>query len=264
MSYSLAYESVARTHVGRVRELNEDRFVDRPLMGLWAVADGMGGHQAGDVASGMIAEALDQIGPVTSGYVFLDEVRESLAVVNRSLVARAAALQRGSVIGSTVVVLLSYEGHFACLWAGDSRGYVLRQGTLRQITRDHSLVQQLVDSGDLSAEDAKRDRRSNVITRAVGVHADLVVDVVQGMIESGDIYLLCSDGLTGHVEDAEIEAILAQQSLEAAAETLISLALERGGKDNVTLVVIAASPGPDDTATRTTVNSFRSAWPGEE
>jgi serine/threonine protein phosphatase PrpC len=117
----LIFRSAARTHVGCVRDLNEDSLVDRPAVGLWAVADGMGGHEAGEVASGLIAASLERIDGFTPGYGFLDEVHDSLQQANRDLLARAAAVAPGSVIGSTVVALLAYEGHYACLWAGDSR-----------------------------------------------------------------------------------------------------------------------------------------------
>jgi serine/threonine protein phosphatase PrpC len=259
MAISLTYDSVARTHVGRVRELNEDAYVDRPLMRLWAVADGMGGHQAGEVASGMIAQALSEIGPASSGYLFLTEVRESLERVNRTLVARASALQPGSVIGSTVVSLLAYEGHYACLWAGDSRAYLLRRGVLRRLSRDHSVVQQLIDTGALSQADAKHDRRANIITRAVGVHPDLVMDVVEGAIEREDVFLLCSDGLSGLVEDEELAVELSGEDLDAVADRLIDLTLSRGAKDNVTVVLIRANSSTDDTFDRT-VDSRRASW----
>jgi serine/threonine protein phosphatase PrpC len=261
MASSLIFESVARTHVGLVRELNEDAFVDRPLIGLWAVADGMGGHQAGEVASGLIAEALHEIGSVSSGYTFLDEVRERLSIVNRTLVAKAGSLSLGSVIGSTVVVLLAYEGHYACLWAGDSRAYLMRGGVLRPISRDHSVVQELIDSGNLSVAAAKTDKRSNVITRAVGVHPDLVLDVLHGVIEANDVYLLCSDGLTGLVDDDELAAELGRGDLASLADRLIQLALDRGARDNVTVVLVRAALSPDDTYDQSPETATRLSWP---
>lgn len=243
----LTFESAARTHVGLVREINEDSFVDRPLIGLWAVADGMGGHEAGEVASGLIAEGLRDVDTVSSGYAFLDEVRESLMRVNRTLVAKASLLPAGKVIGSTVVIVLAYDGHYACLWAGDSRAYLLRGGELRRVSRDHSVVQELIDTGSLSLEDAKTYKRSNVITRAVGVDLNLSVDMKEGVIEPEDLFLLCSDGLTGLIEDHEIAVLIANNPLEAAAERLIALTLERGARDNVTVILVRAASCPDDT-----------------
>ncbi len=243
----LVYESAARTHVGRVRHLNEDNFCDRLDVGLWAVADGMGGHQAGEVASGLIVEALNRVDDTSSGYAFLDDVRDSILRVNRTLIARAAVMAPGAVIGSTLVTLLAFGGYYACLWAGDSRGYLYRDGRLEQITRDHSRVQELIDRGSLSRAEAKGYTRSNVITRAVGVTDRLALDMQQGPVEPGDVFLLCSDGLTGMLEDREIAALLATSSLDAAADALIAETLERGARDNVTVVLARACPNPDHT-----------------
>ena len=246
-SSRLVYESAARTHVGVIRRLNEDRFCDRPEVGLWAVADGMGGHQAGDVASGLIVEALERVDDTSSGYAFLDDVRDSIQRVNRTLIARAAVMAPGSLIGSTVVSLLAFGGYYACLWAGDSRGYLLRDGRFEQMTRDHSRMQELIDAGSLSRAEARSYARSNVITRAVGVTDRLALDMRQGPVEPGDIFLLCSDGLTGMLDDREIAAVLHNPSLEAAADLLIAQTLERGARDNVTVVLVRACPNPDHT-----------------
>lgn len=239
----LSFESTARTHVGRVRTLNEDSFLDRPEARLWAVADGMGGHEAGEVASGLVVEALARVDRLTSGYAFLDAVHASLQQANTALLAQAAALSPGAVIGTTVVVILVHEGHYACLWAGDSRAYMLRGDRFEQITHDHSMVQDLIDSGSLTRADAKTSRKQNVITRAVGVVDRLNLDLRQGPIAAGDKLLLCSDGLTGMVEDHEIQTILQDLPLEAAADALITRALERGARDNVTVVVVEVGEG---------------------
>lgn len=241
------FESVGRTDVGRVRALNEDRFVDRPAIGLWAVADGMGGHQAGEVASGMLAEALAAVETFDSGYAFLDNVHDAIERVNRALVNHAAISAPGTVIGSTIVALIAFAGHYACLWAGDSRAYLLRGGRLEQITRDHSMVQEMIDSGALARRDAKSYGRSNIITRAVGVNDRLALDLHQGPIADGDIFILCSDGLTNMVDDHEIAASLRQNPTIAAADELISTTLARGAKDNVTVVIVRATGDLDVT-----------------
>ena len=248
MSASIRFVSAGRTDVGKVRALNEDRFVDRPLIGLWGVADGMGGHQAGDVASGLLAEALEGVAMPESGYAFLDEVQDAVERVNRALVARAAISSPGSVIGSTIVVLIAYAGHYACLWAGDSRAYLLRGQQLEQITRDHSMVQEMLDSGVLARRDVKSFGKSNIITRAVGVNDRLALDLHQGAIVGGDNFLLCSDGLTNFVGDHEIAELLRTHPPDAAADALIALTLARGAKDNVTAVVIHAQADADITA----------------
>jgi serine/threonine protein phosphatase PrpC len=241
------FHTVHRTHVGRVRKLNEDRLIARAEVGLWAVADGMGGHQAGDVASTMLVEALADVAPLGSGYAFLDNVQEAVQRVNRTLVAHARLSRPGTVIGSTLVVLLAYAGHYACLWAGDSRAYLLRAGRMEQITRDHSMVQEMIDSGALDHSEARSFGRSNVITRAVGVNDRLALDLHQGPIQDGDLFLLCSDGLTTMLDDPEVAAILREQPIDRAADTLLQHTLDRGAKDNISLVLIRADAAVDDT-----------------
>jgi serine/threonine protein phosphatase PrpC len=237
----LAFGVAHRTDAGQVRGLNEDRLLSRPEAGLWAVADGMGGHAAGEVASGLIVEALADLGDYGSGYAYLNAVQEALRQVNGDLVARAAAdSSTGGVIGSTVVALLIFQDHFACVWAGDSRAYQLRGGQLQRLTRDHSVVQQLVDAGALTPQQARLDRRANVVTRALGAHDGLDLDLAHGEVRPGDRFLLCSDGLTGVVEDEEIAALLAAPSLQSAADALLAKAHDRGSPDNVTLVLIEA------------------------
>lgn len=230
--------SAARTHVGVVREVNEDRYLDRGEVGLWAVADGMGGHQAGEVASRLIVEALAAIPAAESGYALLNAVRAALERANARLLAEASAIGRGAVVGSTVVALLVRDGHFACVWAGDSRAYRLRQGRLEFVTHDHSVTQEMVDRGEISARQAKSHPYANVITRALGIGEHLEPDLRYGAIEPGDLFLLCSDGLTGALTDLEITDCLAAATLDAAADALVARALRRGAKDNVTLVLV--------------------------
>lgn len=236
----LRFQSAARTHAGAVRSLNEDRFLDRPERRLWAVADGMGGHLEGDVASSLVTEALERLGPFASGYAFLKGVTECLEQANAALVARSAARPGGGVSGATVVALLVEERHAACVWAGDSRAYRWSAEGLARLTRDHSLVQDLVDAGALDAAAAGSDRRAHVITRAVGAASGLELDQAFAPVAVGDRFLLCSDGLTGAVSDDEIGRLLAASAIEAAADALLDLALSRRPTDNVTLVAIEA------------------------
>jgi serine/threonine protein phosphatase PrpC len=238
---TLSFSTAARTHVGLRRKLNEDGYLARPEVGLWAVADGMGGHQAGDVASRMIVEALTGVRRQASGFALLSAMREALVDVNQALMTRAAAMAEGSVIGSTVASLVVHENHYACVWAGDSRAYLLRGELLMRLTHDHSLIQELIDGGQLDEEEARRRRISNIITRAVGAGDTLELEESHGDIQAGDLFLLCSDGLTGLVDDGEIRDILAAFDLEAAADRLLALTLERGAKDNVTLVLVRAA-----------------------
>ena len=225
--------SSAATHPGRKRSRNEDRLVARPDLGLWAVADGAGGHGAGDVASAAIADALMAIPPGLSAAEMLAQLRLRLSAVNAEL--RHRALDRGGIIASTVVVLLLRGDHYAALWAGDSRIYLLRQGAMHRVTHDHSLVQEMVDAGTLAAEDAEAHPQSNIITRAIGAEVDLVLDKVADRLLPGDRFLLCSDGVFKELAEAEIAGLVAAGS---EAEEIVRRAVEAGGRDNVTVVVV--------------------------
>jgi serine/threonine protein phosphatase PrpC len=226
----------ASTHAGAVRSYNEDHLVSRPDLGIWAVADGAGGHEAGEVASGKIAELLEGIPPDLSAGQVLAEVRSRLAQAHAALREEAARRGPRAVVASTVVVLLARDTHFACLWAGDSRAYLLRNGTLTQISRDHSLLQELLDSGMITAEQAVGHPQANVITRAVGADAEtLDLDKVTGQLVPGDRFLLCSDGLSKTLPESELIGALGAGS---PSERLVQAALAHHVNDNVTAVAI--------------------------
>jgi protein phosphatase/serine/threonine-protein phosphatase Stp1 len=227
--------SDAATHPGAVRKRNEDSLVHRPDLGLWAVADGAGGHGAGDVASQAVKAALEAMPPGLNAAEMLAQVRLRLATVHAELQDRAAAEGPDRIIATTVVVLLARHGHFACLWAGDSRAYLLRHGVLQRITRDHSLVQEMVDQGTLTEAEAEAHPQANVILRAIGASGELVLDKVSGRLAPGDGLLLCSDGLFKAIPEAEIGALL--QAL-VPAEAVITAAVDRGARDNVTAVLL--------------------------
>lgn len=229
--------SAAATDVGLKRARNEDSFVLRPEVGLWAVADGMGGHGFGDVASRMATDALNGLAAAPSGEALLEAVEQAVAAANRDM--RAFAERQGHpVLGTTLVALLIYGAHFACLWCGDSRAYLLREGALRQLTRDHSETQDLIDRGVLDPEEAKLWPRRGVLTRALGAMEAPELDLVSDRWAPGDAFLLCSDGLTAHCEDSDIAAALAGEDSQAVCDGLIALTLQRGASDNVTAIVL--------------------------
>jgi protein phosphatase/serine/threonine-protein phosphatase Stp1 len=233
--------SWSASHAGTKRSHNEDAYVDRPDMGMFAVADGAGGHQAGEVASGMIAEALEAIPSDLSAAELLAEVR--LAIERTHVALREEAARRGPdvVVASTVVVMLARGDHFACLWAGDSRAYLLRGGVLRQITRDHSLVQELLDAGAIGPDEVMNHPRGNVITRAVGAEVDdFVLDKVSDRLVLGDRFLLCSDGLCKTVPEDQLAELLAAQNGTSPSESLLEAALALQVTDNVTAVAVEA------------------------
>jgi protein phosphatase/serine/threonine-protein phosphatase Stp1 len=232
----------AETHNGAVRKHNEDALVSRPEIGLWAVADGAGGHASGEIASGMLAETLADAPGDLSAQDMLVELRNRVGTVHEALKREAARRGEGSIIASTIVILLVRGGHFACLWAGDSRAYLHRGGVMQQITRDHSLVQELVDAGAITAAQAESHPQANVITRAVGSYDELELDKVSGKLEPGDRFLLCSDGLCKTLDEATLTALLEGEDEAGPGVALIAAALEREVRDNVTAVVVDVLP----------------------
>jgi len=241
------FTSHALTHIGLVRQRNEDAFLDRPDLGpgigLWAVADGMGGHEAGDFASASIVTALGAIEPHSDLGDIVEAAAAELEAVDEALHARAAKLGPGAVIASTVVVLLANADEFVCLWAGDSRLYRWRPGQaageFRQLTIDHSKVQEMVEAGLLRPEEAARHPYSNIVTRSVG-GGRLEFSRLREAVQPGDRFLLCSDGLTNMVGDAEIAEELCAAPPREAALRLRDHVLARGAIDNVTIVIIHA------------------------
>jgi serine/threonine-protein phosphatase Stp1 len=231
------FDCTSRTHVGHKRKLNEDALLSSLEDRIWVVADGMGGHDAGEVASAMVVDALANLPPATSFINRIGKVIGTLETVNADLIELAQSNGSDRTIGTTVVGILADEGEFCCFWVGDSRAYRINGGTVSQISRDHSLVQELVDAGMLEAERAEHHPNANVLTRAVGATVPLKVDTISGMLEESDIFLLASDGLTRLVREDEIAAAFSSGSIEAAADKLLDLALTRGAPDNVTFVI---------------------------
>jgi protein phosphatase/serine/threonine-protein phosphatase Stp1 len=238
MQAGFALQSAGATDVGSVRRINEDAWLGRPDIGLWAVADGMGGHQAGDVASREVIDRLTDVGIASDASDLLAAVRCAIAEANRALRAEAARRDAGTVIGTTVVALMAHGGHFACLWAGDSRLYRWREGGLVQLSHDHSHVQDMVDAGVLTAQEAERHPMANVITRAVGTQDSVALDQISDALAPGDIFLVCTDGLSKMVPEPEIAAILGKNAIADQPAALIEAAIAHGGADNVTAVVV--------------------------
>lgn len=244
------WASAARTHVGLVRRLNEDAYLDLNEKGLWVVADGMGGHAAGEVASRMVVEALSTIHRPNSLSDLLDDVRHSLQRVNLKLTEEANRRHK-QIIGSTVAVLMVFENHCVTLWAGDSRIYRFRNGRLYQLTKDHSQIEEMVSQGLISREKARKLPGPNAITRAIGVKDQVEFDTEIHDIQDGDSFLLCSDGLYNEVSNQDIGSILSLNNCQDSADRLIERALEHGARDNVSVVVVKAD---QDQITKTLFN----------
>lgn len=232
-------ESSALTHQGRVRDKNQDSYCIRERDGLWAVADGMGGHEGGEWASAKLVEELDRIEVPQALGEARDRAAAAIRAANHAIIAEAK--ERGGQMGSTIVALLVQDQSYRILWVGDSRAYLLRNGGLSQLSRDHSQVQEMVDRGLMQAEQAIGHPMGHVLSRAVGVREDVEIDEIEGEIQPGDVFLLCSDGLHGYVEEGEIARLLGRGSPERALDELIELTLANGAPDNVTGIAVWAS-----------------------
>ncbi|MFB9123986.1 serine/threonine-protein phosphatase [Paraburkholderia dipogonis] len=233
------WTSSALSDAGRVREINEDSCLDQSALGRWAVADGMGGHAVGDLASRLVIDALSRLTPPVSMKSFVADARARLQAANRQL-REEAARRQVQRIGSTVVVLLACDRFCGYIWAGDSRLYLLREGSLRQLTRDHSQVEALKSLGVLTEEEARHHPAQHMITRAVGATDLLELDDDAIEVADGDVFLLCSDGLSNEVSEDDMLAVLSNAACANACEELVDMALARGGRDNITAVVVRA------------------------
>jgi serine/threonine protein phosphatase PrpC len=232
----------AATDVGRMRKNNEDSYLSSQPVA--AVADGMGGHSAGEVASAIAIEELAALGgrgPWENETAATDDLKQAILRANRRIREMAASDRKLNGMGTTLVALLEDGDMVHVANVGDSRGYLLRQGELSQVTVDHSLVQELVDDGRLSPEDAERHPQRSVITRALGIDPEVEFDLFTYKLQVGDRLLLCSDGLSDVVEPAQIRKVLLRiPSAQRAARELIGVANEQGGPDNITVIVVDA------------------------
>ena len=239
MSGPLRLVEVAHaSNTGRVRNHNEDRYLVRPP--LLAVADGMGGAKAGEVAAQITVETLGGLGDGATP----QDLREAIVEANRRIRAEADDDTTRAGMGTTATAALLDDEQATLMHVGDSRGYLYRAGTLRQLTDDHSVVAEMVRQGQLRPEEAERHKARNIITRALGAEPDVEIDEVRVPLYDGDMLLLCSDGLSSLVHDAEIASTIAQSSdMRDAVDGLVAAALERGGTDNIT-IVLARFEGP--------------------
>lgn len=229
----------ALSHVGLKREINEDAILALPEESLWLVADGMGGHQAGDYASRLVADMVASIPPGLPPSDRLGALREAIRRAH-GVIRQEAAARGAGTIGTTVACMMLANGHFVGLWVGDSRIYLLRGGRVQMLTTDHSVVADLVLAGQMSWDEAEQHPQSNAITRAVGVGdgPEPGLDKIRGEVLPGDRFLICSDGLSKYATFSMLEKALSQMPIETVADQLIQIALNGGGADNVTVVVV--------------------------
>lgn len=237
--------SKAATHVGMVRELNEDSYLDKGQEGTWVVADGMGGHESGEVASQAVVTALDRMELGENFDTSLERVQQLILGVNEELVNDSERFARDRQPGSTIVTLLIQDGQGAVVWAGDSRIYRRRFGNFEQLTRDHSHVQELLDNDLIRPDEAEKHPMANVITRAVGIDVPLEIDTRVFRVLDGDQFLLCSDGLSRLVSDGEIDEMMDNGDADEVVQSLLHTALVRGAPDNVTIIYVACGDVQD-------------------
>ena len=252
MSLANNLEIAGLSDVGRERELNEDNIGSDLDVGIAVVADGMGGYQSGEVASAlavntMLSELREGIANITPGDIdeesgFSNEtllVKSAICKANNAILDTARSRPNCQGMGTTLVAAVFYDDRMTIAHVGDSRLYRLRRKELEQITVDHSLLQELVQKGFYTPEEAKRSLNKNLVTRAVGIDSNVEPDLQEEVVVPGDLYLLCSDGLSDAVEDGEIREALNRYgaSLEEAARALVKMANDRGGKDNISVVL---------------------------
>jgi protein phosphatase len=228
------------TDTGRKRRRNEDAYVCEPP--LFAIADGMGGAQAGEVASRLAAAALKESRADAGGE---DRIQDLIQEANRRVYARSSTDPNTSGMGTTITVALVENGNVAFGHVGDSRAYLIRDGSMEQVTEDHSLVNELMKSGKLSREEAETHPQRSVITRALGTDPDVDVDTFTIEAKTGDVFLLCSDGLTDMVGEREIQELVEgnRDDIGAALKALVKAANRKGGEDNITVVAFEIAEG---------------------
>ena len=227
----------AVTHVGRVRKVNEDSILALPDQQIWVVSDGMGGHEAGDFASQTVVEAVAALTPDLPPAERMVALRAAITAAHRTILDESAR-RGGATVGATVVALMLTDGHFVAFWAGDSRLYRFRDGAIEMLTTDHSAVAAFVAAGQMTWDEAELHPQSNAITRAVGVGEELELDKIRGEVRPGDRFLLCSDGLTKYAGFETLRRAAARSPIETVAERLLQIALDGGGADNISVIVV--------------------------
>ncbi|RWX57230.1 serine/threonine-protein phosphatase [Photobacterium chitinilyticum] len=234
--------SFAQTHAGKVRPYNEDAYLECTVEGVWVVADGMGGHKAGDVASRMLVDTVQQfVKELPRESLGIDYMRKALDEANSRIFDYSQRYLQGETIGTTAVLLFVQDGRYHCLWVGDSRLYLQRNQQLVQKTRDHSQVMDMVEQGLIRAYETENHPMANVITRAIGVGPDIVIDQISGELVWGDQFLLCTDGLTKELPDAHMAHCMQSNIISDSGLALMHSALVRGASDNVTCVLVRAT-----------------------
>jgi len=231
------WTSASLSDVGVVRQVNEDACIELPDIGIWLVADGMGGHEGGAFASRTVVDAVADIQPTEHLSTLIEQLSYRLQYANR-LLREESGRRGGRLIGTTVAALILHGRHSVSIWVGDSRVYRLRGGMLRQLTRDHRWVEEYVALGLMTREMADRHPLSHEITRAVGADDSLELSIEVRELAIADRFLLCSDGLYGEMSDQDISRMLEQEDLNQACHAMVEYAKNNGAHDNVTVIAV--------------------------
>lgn len=231
------WRSAALSHCGRRHQENQDSCLDRPDLGLWVVADGMGGHADGHVASRTLCRALGRIATPPSLVVFAEAVDDAIADANTELFDRGSVGRPETVIGTTLAALLVHSGYALCVWCGDSRIHLIRDGETFLLTRDHTPVQDMLDRGEIDHAAARIHRSSHVVSRAVGVADTAKIDRLAIETQIDDRFLLCTDGISRQIAVDELAALV-DGDPEQSVRRIVDLAQARGATDDVTAVVV--------------------------
>lgn len=243
----MEWQIATQTHVGKVRSINEDALLVVKDYPLFTVADGMGGHQAGEVASQMIIDDQAKLSlGATLGHAQV-QIERTLLHTNQQIVDYGKRELAGVTVGSTVVTMIAQDHKAVCIWAGDSRLYRVRDHKLEQLTEDHSYVAELLRDGLISEEEARHHPSANMITRAIGVVPNVALSVKAFDVYPGDSYLLCSDGLYNEVSDEELLQAIVSADVYRSSVQLLNLCLQRQARDNITFIIGHASSPSSDT-----------------
>ena len=241
MALEFRYSSVSRTECGHVRSVNQDALFASDSAGFWAVSDGMGGHSAGEIASALVVDRLKTVANSVERTNSKKLVKLAIQNANRELREQSAANGLRLAMGATAAVLGTHGARYFCLWVGDTRVYRMHANSFTQLTRDHRYVQQLVDLGALRADAVKTHPQRNILTRAVGLDGEIIVDECEGTVDAGDIFFITTDGVTDVCSDDEIATILQCQDLTSAADQIVRRCSERGSPDNLSFVLVQVS-----------------------
>ncbi|SMB93424.1 protein phosphatase [Desulfonispora thiosulfatigenes DSM 11270] len=227
------------TNIGLVRKVNEDSYLVDEVRNLFVVADGMGGHKGGELASTIAIKTIDDFCIIDKNLENFNELLRKTIEKANSLIYNKAHTDEGFVgMGTTITAIIMHKDRLHIANIGDSRAYLITKDKICLLTQDHSLVRELMNTGEITEEEANNHPNKNILTRALGIEQDVKVDLFEREIKPGECILLCTDGLTNQVKDEEIFNIITNNKLEEAVNNLMDLALKRGGKDNITLVLV--------------------------